>query len=610
MSGPRTTILVLWSVILPTVVAFAGDAGRETPFTSLGAGARSLGMGGGFTALTADAWAIHYNPSGLAWLDYQEFSFMHSILFEGTTYDCASWAYPISENHGLGGGIMRLGTDDIIRRVDFADRGRFDFAYTQMLLAYGRHIGERMSAGLAIKILHQSLDNKSDFGVGLDLGFSARLRDNLVVGAVVLDLVQPEFKLLDRPEKNPMAAAAGLCWKDLPLSEQIRLALSLDVERLDGRDLKVRAGTEAVLHDVLAVRLGFDRDNLTLGMGVKYRRINIDYAYKLVDYVDDIHHISVSFLVGPSTAERIRRRELALLPPEPTEEEKRFAALMDTANRFFRRFQLDSAGVYFRQALEMQPDNEEIIGTLAAIEDAKRVQREQEEALRAARDDASQTLRTFVAQAEQLLSRKMYRAALDLLSLIFDIDPANLEANVLRNRILNARDAELSEAMGRARLAAEQAKWFDAVEAYNRVLELDPENQAAVQAKRQILAAMDLPERLRLAIELFDRGEFTEARARFEAILEVNPNESIAQEYLRRIREQRAAQPPATLEDLQKDRVYWELYLEGLRHMRNKDYQKAIEAWEKVLQAYPNNVNTINNIEQARLRLGTQNPGN
>jgi len=610
MSGPRIIIFVLLLVILPAAAALAGDAGRETPFTSLGVGARSLGMGGGFTALTADASAIHYNPSGLAWLDYQEISFMHSVLFEGTSYDYASWAYPISETHGLGGGIMRLGTGDIIRRVDFADRGRFDFAYTQMLLAYGRAIGERISAGLALKILHQSLDNKSDFGVGLDLGISARLWDNLFVGAVVHDVVQPEFKLLDRSEKNPMAAVAGLCWKNLPLSEQIHLAFSLDLERLDGRDPKVRAGAEVTLHDVLAVRLGYDRDNLSLGTGVKYRRINIDYAYKLVDYVDGLHHVSVSFLIGPSSAERIRQRELAKLPPEPTEEEKRFAALMDMANRFFRRFQLDSAGVYFRQALEMQPDNEEIIGTLAAIEEALRVQREQEEALRAARDDVSQTLRSFVAQAEQLLSQKMYRAALDLLSLIFDIEPTNLEANMLRSRILNFRDAELSEAMERARLAAEQARWFDAVEAYNRVLELDSENQVALQAKRQILAAMDLPERLRLAIELFDRGELAEARARFEAILEVNPNESMAQEYLRRIREQRAAQPPATLEDLQKDRENWELYLEGLRHMRNKDYQKAIEAWERVLQTYPNNVNTLNNIEQARLRLGTQNPGN
>ena len=50
--------------------------------------------------------------------------------------------------------------------------------------------------------------------------------------------------------------------------------------------------------------------------------------------------------------------------------------------------------------------------------------------------------------------------------------------------------------------------------------------------------------------------------------------------------------------------------LDGLRYMRNKEYQKAIDAWQKVLEKYPNNSNTLNNIEQARLRLGAQEPEN
>ena len=40
--------------------------------------------------------------------------------------------------------------------------------------------------------------------------------------------------------------------------------------------------------------------------------------------------------------------------------------------------------------------------------------------------------------------------------------------------------------------------------------------------------------------------------------------------------------------------------------MRDRDYQKAIDAWQKVLEAYPNNTSTLNNIEQARLRLQSE----
>ena len=40
--------------------------------------------------------------------------------------------------------------------------------------------------------------------------------------------------------------------------------------------------------------------------------------------------------------------------------------------------------------------------------------------------------------------------------------------------------------------------------------------------------------------------------------------------------------------------------------MRNKEYQKAVDAWNKVLKVYPNNINTLNNLEQAMLRLESE----
>ncbi|MEW5796408.1 MAG: PorV/PorQ family protein [Candidatus Zixiibacteriota bacterium] len=601
-------ICLALSLLAGSPTLATGDAGQETPFLSLGVGARSLGLGGAYAALSNDATAIHYNPAGLADMDYQEVALMHSILIEGTIYDFVSWAYPITENHGVGAGVMRIGTDDIIRREDFADRGRFDFAYTQIVLGYGRNLGERLAAGLSLEIFQQSLDNNSDFGTGLDAGINVRLWRNLRLSAVAHEILRHELILVERAEKSPLVIQTGLSWAAFELSDHASVTAAVDLEKQEERNLKTRSGVEVTLHDALALRAGYDRDNFAGGVGLKAGRIKVDYAYKMVDYTDGIHHISLSFLLGKPTDERIRLRELAKLPPEPTEEEKRFAGLMDTANRYFRRFQLDSAAAYFQMALEMQPDNGEIIGTLAAIEESRRVQQAQEEALRAAREDVLMTLKTFVAQAEQMLSHRMYRAALDLLDLIFDIDPANTEANQLRDRIVLARDAEVTLQLESASRAARSGKWFEAMEAYNRVLELDSASVAAQQGKLRAMAEMDLPERVRQGMELFEKGDLAGARARFQAVLEVNPNEPTAQEYLRRISSRLPARPAATLEDLQKDRVYWELYLEGMRHMRNKDYQRAIEVWEKVLEAYPNNANTIDNIEQARLRLGTQSP--
>jgi tetratricopeptide (TPR) repeat protein len=143
-----------------------------------------------------------------------------------------------------------------------------------------------------------------------------------------------------------------------------------------------------------------------------------------------------------------------------------------------------------------------------------------------------------------------------------------------------------------------------ALESYNRILELDPGNVEATSSREKIAASLDIAQQLNRGIELYNSGSYARAKATFGAVILGDRQNPVAIEYLRKI--DALEEKPVTLEDLQKDRVIWQHYLDGLRHMRNKDYERAIESWNKVLEVYPNNVNTLNNIEQARLRLQSE----
>jgi hypothetical protein len=190
----RISLYIVLTVLVAGV-ALASDAGRETPF-SLGAGARSLGMGGAFTALSDDASAVYYNPAGLTRLEYQQFSFMHATLFESSIYDFAAWVIPISDRDGLGIGFMRVGTDDIVRFVDFDSAGSFGYHQSQLVFSYGREIIPHLSGGISLKMVNQKLDQFSDYAYGADLAVSVKLTDRLSLGAIGRDLIAPKIKLV------------------------------------------------------------------------------------------------------------------------------------------------------------------------------------------------------------------------------------------------------------------------------------------------------------------------------------------------------------------------------------------------------------------------------
>jgi tetratricopeptide (TPR) repeat protein len=221
-----------------------------------------------------------------------------------------------------------------------------------------------------------------------------------------------------------------------------------------------------------------------------------------------------------------------------------------------------------------------------------------------AEGEIEQFVNRYLSQAQTFANKNYYLAALDLLELVLDMDPDNEVATGLKADIRHKIDTEIERNLEKARLARQEGRALDAVEAYNRILELSPDADSVAAERRKLLSGLDVAQQLNLGIEHFKQQRYQQARQRLEAVLRLDPGNAVAQEYLQRI--DSAEKQPSTLEDLQKNREIWNLYLEGIRHMRNQQYQQAIDAWQKVLNVFPDNEETRNNIEQARLRLQSE----
>src|SRR4051812_23561970 len=81
-------------------LAQAASYGEASDLFTIGAGARSMAMGGAFTAVADDASAPYFNPAGLAYLDEHQLMVMHAPLYFDSSYNYLSSANPFGDKWG------------------------------------------------------------------------------------------------------------------------------------------------------------------------------------------------------------------------------------------------------------------------------------------------------------------------------------------------------------------------------------------------------------------------------------------------------------------------------------------------------------------------------
>ena len=606
MTGIKKHIVFLMLILLPSG-AFAADAGRESSF-SLGSGTRAVGMGGGMVGLADDASAIYYNQAALALLENQQIDLMHVTLFEGTIYDVASFVYPHPRLGGFGVSYMRLGTGDIPVLEDYLESGKISYSTSQFLFGYGRKLQGIFAFGTALKIVNQSMGDNSTYGVGLDLSFMAKGSEHLTVGVLFQDVIAPRLRLSGNLEVIPMSVQAGFGLRNIEYGRNLTHNAVISVEKPEYRSTKFHMGWETIYSEKLALRAGYDKDNLTFGMGVMFEGVQFDYAYRFMDGITDSHRFGLSVKIGASVSERLRR-EAELESARGSflildDRQRQFRHYKGIAGIFYKNNEKDSAYVYYQRALAYDEFDTETKNRIDELRLALDLEIEQSKSRITEEDVRKSVIETYYSQAEALLHNNSFDAALDVIASAQEEAPADSRFDMLKQKILEAKLAVVKELYDNASLAETEGRYTDALVAYNRIVDLEPKDIEAGDAVTRTELKIWIAQKITRGIELFTYGNYSSARRRFEEVITKDRSNRVAQDYLSKI--SALMKDVTDLEDLQKDERVWRIYLNALEYFRDGGFEKAIELWEEVLQFYPGNVSTINNIEQARLRLKSQ----
>ena len=596
-----------------------GSGGTRSIFT-VGAGSRAIGMGGAFVALGDDPSALYYNPAALRSNRYFGVMVNHIQLYSGfsdASYDFLGLVYPTMSYGSVGLGFMTAGTGGI-REFDYFSRelGEISYRESQMILGYGFDLPwqffGKYTVGTNIKVLLQRVGDYSDTGTGLDVGFLYKPSglEGFTLGANLQDIVGAETKLVTVSEKvyRTMMFGAGYT-RRFDNGSALNLGVQYDMPEYD--DSGVRAGAEFIFKNTLSLRVGFDSEQITAGVGFLWRGYQVDYGYFSRDEAGSSHPISLSARIGPSLDDRERVRAERL---EQEAEERvqrifstRISEHVQTADRLREEGSYEQALDELKIAREYDPTNEEV---------SRKFDEVQQEIVARQAEASRESEKAIMINQHFQLGLKYYGdndyvlARMEWLN-ILDLDPENEGAG----DYLTRTDEKIAEQVAlhsqrardferRGQLAAALTEWnvvrtldSDSEEMISSIERLKGSLEAMSRSYETTSRRLEIVELFDQALEHFGEGRYEQSRSTLNELLRKDSNHTEAKNLLLRVNRRLT---PLTDEDKEEIK---QLYIAGMKHFTQGSYTAAIEEWRKILQIDPDNESVQKIIEEAQRRL-------
>ncbi|MBA7519184.1 hypothetical protein ES705_11259 [subsurface metagenome] len=170
---------LLLILLLPLYADFAKLGTSSAQFLKISIG-RGAAMGEAFVALSDDASATFWNPSGLGTLTNREITFQHNEWIADIRHEYLSAVFPLGTFGTLGMSItaLTMGKMEILTvddpnttlREDTGTGRYFNAADLALGISFGRMFTDRLAAGFGIKAVQQMIMDMSASGLAVDFG--------------------------------------------------------------------------------------------------------------------------------------------------------------------------------------------------------------------------------------------------------------------------------------------------------------------------------------------------------------------------------------------------------------------------------------------------------
>jgi len=476
--GMRTA----WVMALAGCVGFlassparADDAGTRSVFSD-GAGLRSLALGGAYVALANDASAVIWNPGGLGLAPRREIQASHADYGLGSREEYAAVVLPSWRFGAVGFAYRSFGSDGIERRDDRNVLLESDLVdnESEVTVGVGRTFAA-WNAGLSVNLETQSIAGFKGSGVGMGGGLSVAplvalgsrvpWGDRLTVGLAARNLVEPSIRLATESVPDPATWRTGAAYRTR------WVITALDLEHSRGVTPRLHVGAEFNPHPLISLRAGWGAGSAVAGLGVRWRRATLDYAFEDAA-LSPIHRVGISLALGSSMAEQ--------------------------------------------RAASLRAEEDRIQARLAEAFD--RAQQERVD--------------TLLAHAEEARGGGRYDLAMEILAAASTLAPSEPRVQGLQRRCLSeqATSLERSGDLNSAVLAYGRLLAVDPADSTAKAALV----RCRAESDRRAARSSALQERFAVAMDAFAAEDFAAARNGFASVLSMRPNDNDAGAMMRR----------------------------------------------------------------------------
>jgi hypothetical protein len=284
-------LILLLAVPLYADFAKLGTSGAQ--FLKIGVG-RGAAMGEAFVAVSDDAAATYWNPSGLGLLTSREVTFQHNEWIADIRHDYLSVILPFGTFGTMGisltvltmGSMEYTAVDDpnTTIREDTGTGTYFNASDFALAFSFGRMFTDRLSAGVSVKAIQEMIWDMSatgfaaDFGIHYNTGFKglriaaamSNFGADISYGGGRLIVVQDYTNVYDNDlDYDPVPVEERTTPFPLPLmfrfglaidpiaSEASRLTLALDLNHPNDNYETINFGVEYGYLNTLFLRFGY-----------------------------------------------------------------------------------------------------------------------------------------------------------------------------------------------------------------------------------------------------------------------------------------------------------------------------------------------------------------